>query len=84
MRPVSQVGKRAGMKVEITRGWNGDSIAGLGEHDWADAFGAVRAWAVDHIGYCDAQDCAWGFSRLPDGTTIVDFGSHTYFGRYLP
>lgn len=85
MRPLSQVGKRAGMKVEITRGWNGyDTVAELGEHDWKDAFDAVRAWAVGHVGYCDFQDDAWGFTRLQDGTTIVDFGSHTYFGRYLP
>lgn len=72
------------MKIEITRGWNGDGIAGLGEHDLADVFDAVKAWAIAHVGYQDFQDDAWVFSRLPDGTTIVDFGSHTYFGRCLP
>lgn len=72
------------MKVEITKGWDGDAIAGLGEHDWKDAFDAVKAWAKAHVGYDAVQDLAWGYTMKPDGGVVVDFGSHTYFGRYAP
>ena len=73
------------MKVEITRGWDGyDTVARLGEYDQKGAFRAVRAWAVDHIGYCDVQDAVWGFTKKPDGTTIIDFGSHEFFARFTP
>lgn len=73
------------MKIEITRGWDGyDTVAELGEHDWEGAFRAVRAWAIDHVGYCDYQDDAWGFTKKPDGTAVVDFGSHVFFARYTP
>jgi hypothetical protein len=72
------------MKIEITKGWDGDAIAGLGEHDWKDAFDAVKKWAKTHVGYDDFMDAAWGFCRCQDGHCIVDFGSHTYFGRYMP
>lgn len=73
------------MDVEITRGWDGhDTVAALGRHDQKGAFRAVRAWAVAHVGYCDVQDAAWGFTRRPDGTAIVDFGSHEFFARFTP
>lgn len=73
------------MKVEITRGRDGrDTVAALGSHDQKGAFRAVRAWAVAHAGYRDVQDAVWGFTRKPDGTAIVDFGSHELFARFTP
>ncbi len=72
------------MNVEITEGWDGFTIAGLGRADgWKDAFARVRAWAEEHTLYYGYQDEAWGYTRKPGGVTIVDFGSHRYFARYV-
>ena len=72
------------MKVEITEGWDGFTLAELGcARDREDAFVRVRAWAKEHTLYYNYQDMAWGYTKKPDGVTIVDFGSHRYFARYM-
>ena len=70
------------MKVEITSGWDGDTISKLGEAvGWSDAAELVRAWADTIMAYVPPS---WTITRIVDPPhCVVDFGSHHYFARYV-
>lgn len=70
------------MKIEITSGWNGNTIAELGEADgWNDAASIVKKWVLAMRGMMYAP--VWTFTRMvSEGCFVVDFGSHMFFARY--
>lgn len=61
--------------VELTDGWDGKAYASVVlEGTWKDACEWISANAH--------PDCEiWGFTRTAEGKTVIDYGSHTKFGR---
>lgn len=67
------------MTVEITDGWNGIVREELGQVPTMQAACyLIGRYDRENVGECAEQ---LGFTRLAGGVTVVDFGSHIWFGR---
>lgn len=83
MRPVSQVKDVDMYDVEITEGLGGSTVEKLGTCTTrAGVYKAIEKWAGAHSehGPCNPY---WRSLYCTDGSTSIDYGSHTHFGKYI-
>jgi hypothetical protein len=71
--------------VQITHGWNGETVlmsTTVVSVDLKGLYEKASDWIRNHT--LGSVSPYWTMTALPEGPTIVDYGSHITFARFIP
>lgn len=71
--------------VQLTDGWNGETVlmsTTVVSVDLKGLYEKASSWIRNHA--LGTVSPCWTMTALPEGPTIVDYGSHITFARFIP